>query len=152
MTALRVAGCPLCEGPGGRVLFEGAKLRVIHAEEAGFPAFYRVIWREHAAEFSDLSAADRVLCMEAVTVVEQCLREHLSPDKINLAALGNMVPHLHWHVIARFDWDTRFPGSVWAAAQRSRDLQREAAIEVKLEALERDMARRLAAHSLNRSS
>jgi hypothetical protein len=42
-------GCPFCEGPGGRVVFEGAKLRVIHAEEAGFPAFYRVIWRDHAA-------------------------------------------------------------------------------------------------------
>jgi diadenosine tetraphosphate (Ap4A) HIT family hydrolase len=84
--------------------------------------------------------------------VEQCLREALAPAKINIAALGNMVPHLHWHVIARFDWDTRFPAPVWAAAQRDRDLQREAAIEVKLEALEQDMARRMAAHSSNRSS
>lgn len=106
MTA--VQGCVLCEGPGGRLVFEGAKLRVIHAQEAGFPGFYRVVWRDHAAEFSDLDAADRALCMEAVVVVERCLREHLKPAKINLAALGNMVAHLHWHVIARFAEDSHF--------------------------------------------
>ncbi|MDR6890129.1 MULTISPECIES: HIT family protein [Variovorax] len=140
-------GCPFCEGPGGRIVFEGAKLRVIRAEEAGFPAFYRVIWREHAAEFSDLSAADRVLCMEAVVVVEQCLREHLSPAKINLAALGNMVPHLHWHVIARFADDTHFPGSVWAPVQRESNAAQEAAVAARLPALESAMIARLGTRS-----
>ena len=67
--------------------------------------------------------------------------------KINLAALGNMVPHLHWHVIARFDWDTRFPSPVWAAAQRQPDTGREAAIEAKLPAMERDMVEHLATRS-----
>lgn len=147
MTAPRVAGCPLCEGPGGRVVFEAPAFRVIHAAEEGFPAFYRVVWKDHVAEWSDLAPEDRALCMEAVAAVEQSLREALAPAKINLAALGNMVPHLHWHVIARFDWDTRFPAPVWAPAQRDRDPQREAAIEVKLEALEREMSRRLATRS-----
>ena len=140
-------GCVLCEGPGGRLVFEGAKLRVIHAQEVGFPAFYRVIWREHAAEFSDLDAADRVLCMEAVTVVEQCLREQLAPVKVNLAALGNMVPHLHWHVIARFADDTHFPGSVWAPAQRQADAARQAAVAARLPALESEMMARLGTRS-----
>ncbi|WP_174262838.1 MULTISPECIES: HIT family protein [unclassified Variovorax] len=144
---MRVAGCPLCEEPGGRVVFEAPEFRVIHAAEEGFPAFYRVVWKDHVAEWSDLAPEDRALCMDAVVAVERCLRDTLAPAKINLAALGNMVPHLHWHVIARFDWDARFPAPVWAAAQRDRDLQREAAIEVKLEALERDMARRLATRS-----
>ena len=89
--------------------WRGARLRVIRANEAGFPAFYRVVWNAHVAEFSDLSAEDRVHCMDAVTVVEQALRQHLAPTKVNIAALGNMVPHLHWHVIARFDWDSHFP-------------------------------------------
>jgi len=136
-------GCVLCEGPGGRLVFEGAKLRVIHAEEAGFPAFYRVVWREHAPEFSDLDAADRVLCMEAVTVVEQCLREHLKPAKVNLAALGNMVAHLHWHVIARFSNDSHFPGSVWAPVQRERNVALEADIAARLPAIEAAMIERL---------
>lgn len=139
----KVQGCVLCEGPGGRLVFEGVKLRVIHAEEAGFPAFYRVVWRDHAAEFSDLDAADRALCMDAVTVVEQCLREHLNPTKINLAALGNMVAHLHWHVIARFSTDSHFPGSVWAPVQRERDAAQEAEIAARLPAAEAAMIERL---------
>ncbi|MDM0068553.1 HIT family protein [Variovorax sp. J31P207] len=145
--ALRVAGCPLCDEPGGRLVFQGAKLRVIHAAEADFPAFYRVVWADHVAEWSDLAPDDRALCMEAVAVVEQCLRAHLSPAKINLAALGNMVPHLHWHVIARFDWDSRFPSPVWAAAQRPADPQREQAIAQQLQLLEREMIRQLATRS-----
>lgn len=140
-----VAGCPLCDAPGGRVVFEGAKLRVIHAQEEGFPAFYRVVWRDHAAEFSDLDAADRVLCMEAVVRVEQCLRDALAPTKLNIAALGNMVAHLHWHVIARFDWDSHFPGSVWAAVQRTAPAERLAAVQALLPQAEADMVRRLAA-------
>ncbi|BEP56859.1 HIT family protein [Variovorax sp. V118] len=142
MTA--VAGCPLCDAPGGRVVFEGAKLRVIHAQEEGFPAFYRVVWQDHAAEFSDLDAADRVLCMEAVVRVEQCLRDALAPTKLNIAALGNMVAHLHWHVIARFDWDSHFPGSVWAAVQRTAPAERLAAVQALLPQAEADMVRRLA--------
>jgi diadenosine tetraphosphate (Ap4A) HIT family hydrolase len=46
------------------------------------------------------------------------LRDTLAPTKVNLATLGNVVPHLHWHVIARFDWDSHFPAPVWAAPQR----------------------------------
>ena len=126
------ATCPLCDSDGGTLIWSGAKLRVIRAQEAGFPGFYRVVWKAHVAEFSDLSAADRSLCMEAVTVVERVLREQLLPTKINLAALGNMVAHLHWHVIARYDWDSHFPASVWAGAQRARDEQREAELVKRL--------------------
>ncbi|WP_417282296.1 HIT family protein [Comamonas sp.] len=126
------ATCPLCNSDGGTLIWSGAKLRVIRAQETGFPGFYRVVWKAHVAEFSDLSAADRSLCMEAVTVVERVLREQLSPAKINLAALGNMVAHLHWHVIARYDWDSHFPASVWAGAQRARDEQREAELVKRL--------------------
>ena len=135
----KVSGCVLCEGAGGRLVFEAPEFRVIHADEAGFPGFYRVIWRDHAAEFSDLSAADRATCMEAVATVEQCLRDHLAPTKINLAALGNMVPHLHWHVIARYERDTHFPAPIWAAAPRDRDADREAAVHAQLPAAEAAM-------------
>jgi diadenosine tetraphosphate (Ap4A) HIT family hydrolase len=116
-----IAGCPLCETDGGTLIFKNDQFRVIHAVEAGFPAFYRVVWNTHVAEFSSLSVDERNACMNAVVAVEQVLREQLQPTKINLAALGNAVPHLHWHVIARFDWDSRFPGSVWAAPQRTAD-------------------------------
>jgi len=128
--------CPLCAEDGGALVWRGERLRVIRAQEAGFPAFYRVVWNAHVAEFSDLTAAERAHCMEAVTVVEQALRQHLSPAKINIAALGNMVPHLHWHVIARFDWDSHFPSPVWAAAQRPSPAAQEAAVLALLPALD----------------
>jgi len=144
MTALRVAGCPLCEGPGGRVVFEAPAFRVVHAVEEGFPAFYRVVWKDHVAEWSDLAPEDRALCMDAVVAVERCLRDALAPAKINIAALGNMVPHLHWHVIARFEWDSHFPGPVWAAAQREAPGEALARIESLLPALETEMTLLLA--------
>jgi diadenosine tetraphosphate (Ap4A) HIT family hydrolase len=110
--------CSLCDSEGGALVYRAEKFRVVRADEVGFAAFYRVIWNTHAAEFSDLAAKDRQLCMEAVVAVELALREQLQPTKINVASLGNMVPHVHWHVIARFAWDSHFPAPVWAQAQR----------------------------------
>ncbi|MBS0509224.1 MAG: HIT family protein [Proteobacteria bacterium] len=135
--------CALCDTDGGELVWRGACLRVIRADEAGFPAFYRVIWNAHVAEFSDLSAADRQHCMDAVALVEQVLREQLAPTKINLAALGNMVPHLHWHVIARFDWDSHFPAPVWASAQRERVAANERELIRRLPALNAVLCQRL---------
>ena len=130
------ANCPLCAAEGGALVWRGERLRVIRADEAGFPAFYRVVWNAHVAEFSDLNAADRQHCMEVVATVEQVLREHLQPAKINLAALGNMVPHLHWHVITRFEWDSHFPAPVWAAPQRARTAEQEVALHERLPGME----------------
>ncbi len=110
--------CPLCESDGGRLVFSGPLFRVVHVEEPGLPAFYRLIWNAHVAELTDLPLQARAECLEAVITVEEVLRQYLSPHKINLASLGNQVPHLHWHVIARFDWDSHFPDAVWAAARR----------------------------------
>ncbi|QIL69849.1 HIT family protein [Diaphorobacter sp. HDW4B] len=139
------AQCVLCAQDGGALIWRGEKLRLIRAVEEGFPAFYRVIWNAHAAELSDLSDDDRNLCMKAVAAVERVMRDTLAPTKINLAALGNMVPHLHWHVIARFDWDSHFPASVWANAQRPRNADKEAAVAAQLSLLDAQLAERLSA-------
>ncbi|MBW8847709.1 MAG: HIT family protein [Burkholderiales bacterium] len=114
--------CVLCESDGGLVVARTPQFRVVRVtdgdEARRFPAFYRLIWATHAAEFSDLSDTDRHACMDAVTEIERVLRSLLAPTKVNIASLGNVVPHLHWHVIARFDWDSHFPAPVWAGAQR----------------------------------
>lgn len=142
MTA--VAGCPLCEGAGGTLVVQGRAWRLIRADEPGFPAFYRVVWTDHLPEFSDLGAADRAQCMDVVTTVEQALRRHLAPDKVNLASLGNAVPHLHWHVIARFAWDSHYPGSVWSAPLRAVDPGQIAEVVARRAALEEDLLGALA--------
>ena len=140
---MKVPGCPLCDGPGGVPVFSGPKFRVIRAQEAGFPAFYRLVWADHVAEFTDLAAPERDLCMAAVAEVERLMRAHLKPDKVNLAALGNAVPHLHWHIVARFAWDSHFPASVWAPASREVSPRELAALESLLPALDAAIASRL---------
>jgi len=113
------SACPLCRGMDEAVLWQDDQCRVIAAPQPGYPGFCRVIWSEHAREMSDLSEAQRSHLMTVVWAVEAALRELLYPDKINLASLGNQVPHLHWHVIPRFADDAHFPDAIWAPSRRN---------------------------------
>lgn len=110
--------CELCETPGGAVLWKDARCRVVQADEPGYPGFCRVIWHAHVREMTDLEAADQTHCMNVVFAVERAMRNALAPVKINLASLGNMVAHVHWHVIPRFSDDPHFPQPVWGTRQR----------------------------------
>lgn len=111
--------CPLCVAKSEYVLWSNKRLRVIVVEDdVNVPAFCRVIWQEHIAEMTDLSVSERQELMNVVWQVEAAMRVVLNPDKINLASLGNVVPHLHWHVIARFYDDAYFPAPIWAMPQR----------------------------------
>lgn len=144
--------CPLCHANGGVVIFHNDQLRVIQVDEAdepGFAAFYRVVWQTHVAELSELTLAQRHICISAVVALEQALRDELQPTKINLAALGNMVPHLHWHVVARFDWDSHFPAPIWAAARRPVDAQRLAAVRAKNKQVHLAIVKNIAAQAVN---
>lgn len=112
-------GCPLCQAQHETVLWQDARLRIIHVtSEAGLPAYFRVIWRAHVPEMTDLAGADRQYLWQVLTVVEQGMRLHFQPAKINLAAFGNQVPHLHWHLIGRWPSDPQFPGSAWSPVVR----------------------------------
>lgn len=113
------APCPFCSTAGGLVVWRDDALRIVLADEPEWPGFCRVIGNGHVAEFSDLVPAERLRVMEAVAATESALRALLAPDKVNLASLGNLVPHLHWHVIPRWRDDSRFPAPIWAQAQRS---------------------------------
>lgn len=112
--------CPLCQPPlPAQCLFEDERLYVILADEPGFPGFCRVIWKAHVKEMSALAPQDATYLMQWVLRTERTLIDVMQPDKINLASLGNVVPHLHWHVIPRFNDDSHFPAPVWAPAQRA---------------------------------
>jgi diadenosine tetraphosphate (Ap4A) HIT family hydrolase len=128
--------CPLCAADGGVLVLRAPLWRVIRAEDENFPAFYRVVWNAHRAEFTDLTPNERSICMHAVAIVETVLRKLLAPTKINLAAFGTMVPHLHWHVIARYEWDSHFPDAIWAPARRRVEPPAEARLAVSLETLD----------------
>jgi len=140
--------CPLCQSTGGLLVATGAHWRVIRAEDPAFPAFYRVVWTDHVAEFSSLSVSARAECMSVVCAIEQVLLRVLRPTKVNLAALGNVVPHLHWHVIARFDGDSHFPQPIWGEAKRHVD-SAVAMLAVTLAELDREVAKAVGDLSLD---
>ena len=108
--------CDLCNSDGGELLYRNTKLRVVAVTgaEAAYRGFCRVIWNTHTKEITDLTRDDRNRFMDAVYRVETALRSSLNPDKMNIASLGNMTPHLHWHGIPRFQDDVAFPKPIWA--------------------------------------
>ncbi|TAL88907.1 MAG: HIT family protein [Candidimonas sp.] len=112
----KISDCPLCRHTSDDVLWQNNQLRVISVTDADYPGLTRVIWNDHVKEMTDLSPKQRTDLMTAVWQVERAQRCHLKPDKINLAQFGNMTPHLHWHVIARWQADSRFPEAIWAPA------------------------------------
>ena len=109
--------CELCRKSGGEVIRDDGFARVVVAGDADHPGFCRVILNAHVREMTDLPEEQRAQLMRMVYAVEQCLRDLLAPDKINLASFGNVVAHLHWHVIPRFADDPHFPNSVWSHRQ-----------------------------------
>ncbi len=114
--AVRIdAACPLCAADLPGTLWRNDSLRVLRVDDTPIPGFTRVVWSAHTAEMSDLDAAARAQLMRAVWLVEDALRGCLHPDKINLASLGNQVPHLHWHIVPRWRDDPFFPASPWSA-------------------------------------
>jgi diadenosine tetraphosphate (Ap4A) HIT family hydrolase len=118
MSTLTNNTCPLCSGDGGTLICRTPHYRVVFAEQAGYPAWVRVIWNAHVKEMSDLSAVHQTILMQAVFAVEAQLRRVLNPHKVNLACFGNMVPHLHWHLVPRWADDAHWPQPTWGMQQR----------------------------------
>lgn len=118
--------CELCDTPGGELLWQDDFCRIVLVGDADYPGFCRVILHRHIKEMSDLAERERIRLMTVVFAVESAVRMALQPDKINLASLGNVVPHLHWHIIPRFTDDRHFPNPIWGVAQREHPVGRAA--------------------------
>ncbi len=138
--------CELCQSTGGELIHQGELVRVVLVDDANYPGFCRIIWRDHVKEITDLNELDRMLMMDVMWQVEQVVRDVMQPEKINLASLGNMVPHLHWHVIPRYTDDAHFPAPVWAEAKRTPSPESLAARLEKLPVLRKKIQQRLAAY------
>jgi diadenosine tetraphosphate (Ap4A) HIT family hydrolase len=111
--------CPLCEAANEEVLWQDDFCRVIFVTDTpDYPGFCRVILKRHIKEMTDLTGDERMRLMDVVWKTEQAVRDVMNPDKINLASLGNVVPHLHWHVIPRFKNDRHFPNPIWGEVKR----------------------------------
>jgi len=113
-----MTNCVLCKDESkpeeGQLIWRGDDCRIILVNDSDLPGFCRVIWNRHEADMTDLTYGEREHLMTLVFAVEEAIRHVMHPDKVNLAALGNMVPHIHWHVIPRFKDDAFYPGSAWS--------------------------------------
>ena len=78
-----------------------------------FPWLILVPARPGAIEIVDLAPADRAQLVEEIAIASAALRDLFRAAKLNVAALGNVVPQLHVHVIARFETDEAWPKPVW---------------------------------------
>lgn len=113
--------CPLCFPKAENVVVECEKFRVIAVDDDVLPLYFRIIWKDHVKEMSDLSEEDSLLLWRAIHTVEKIMREVAHPEKINLAEFGTMVPHLHWHLIGRWPDDPYYPDSIWSSKHRELD-------------------------------
>lgn len=83
--------------------------------DSRYPWLILVPARANMRDMHDLDPADQALLMAEIDRASRVLIDLHGPDKINVGALGNMVPQLHIHVIARFRTDDAWPGPVWGA-------------------------------------
>ncbi len=128
--------CPLCTINNENIIFSNELFRVILVDDKLYPGFIRLILNQHYTEMTDLSQKDAHMVLEALLIIERQIRYILKPDKINLASLGNVVPHLHWHIIPRYTNDAHYPNPIWGNItnpqyQTPRELIREEQVLIK---------------------
>jgi len=97
------------------VLGEFTLCSVLLLNDANYPWFILLPNRENMREIHQLSADDQQQLMTESMFFSRCLEQVFQPDKLNIAALGNVVPQLHIHHIARFSSDACWPAPVWGA-------------------------------------
>jgi len=87
--------------------------RVLLSRDATYPWLVLSPQREGLRDLHDLNEEDGIAALEEIRRCSRALVDLFRPDKINVAALGNQVPQLHIHIIARFTTDPAWPGPVW---------------------------------------
>lgn len=93
--------------------------RVLLMDDARFPWLVLVPRREEVSEITDLAEPDSAALWQEIRLACGVMQSLAKPDKINVAALGNIVSQLHVHVVGRFRSDPAWPGPVWGFGTRT---------------------------------
>jgi diadenosine tetraphosphate (Ap4A) HIT family hydrolase len=112
-----VEGCQMCRRWEDNSDLQIAELEhsfVILNRDQFFPGYTLLFTKQHVTELFHLDQAIRATLMEEVSSVAKALYSQFQPDKINYELLGNMVPHIHWHLVPRFATDPLWPRPIWA--------------------------------------
>jgi diadenosine tetraphosphate (Ap4A) HIT family hydrolase len=89
----------------------------IELHESSIP-WLKIFTHEPHKEFSECSCAEKEAIWNALNVIEKEMLSYFKPSKINIASFGNMLPRVHWHIMARFENDDYFPEPMWGMKQR----------------------------------
>ena len=89
----------------------------IEVHESEIP-WLKIFTKRKIKEFSEANGEERMAIWQALDIIEREMLKHLKPEKINIAQFGNYLPHLHWHIMARFKDDSYYPEPMWGERQR----------------------------------
>jgi diadenosine tetraphosphate (Ap4A) HIT family hydrolase len=103
------------------IIYENEFIKII--EEPSEIPWLKIFTQEPYKEFSQCDMRTRLEIFQCLDIVEKEMLAYFNPDKINIASFGNYVPHVHFHIMARFKQDSHFPEPMWGKAQRSSKLQ-----------------------------
>ena len=102
------------------VLFENKNIRV-EVEPSEIP-WLKIFTQHPYKEMSEVPGLVKFEIYDVLDTIEKEMLSYYQPEKINIASFGNYVPHVHWHIMARFKEDSYFPEPMWGTKQRTSNL------------------------------
>jgi len=97
-------------------IYENRNIR-IEIEASEIP-WLKIFTQEPYKEMTDVPQKIRYEIYNLLNIIEKEMIDYYSPTKINIASFGNYMPHLHWHIMARFEEDSYYPEPMWGTQQR----------------------------------
>ncbi len=93
----------------------------IEVQESEIP-WLKIFTKHPYKEMSEVPFTIKVEIYTLLDIIEKEMIAYYTPKKINIASFGNYVPHVHWHIMARFEEDSYFPEPMWGIKRRESKL------------------------------
>jgi diadenosine tetraphosphate (Ap4A) HIT family hydrolase len=97
------------------IIYENKNIR-IETEESEIP-WLKIFTQKAYKEMSEVPAEIKFEIYDLLDIIEKEMITYYNPKKINIACFGNYMPHVHWHIMARFEKDSYFPEPMWGTKQ-----------------------------------
>ena len=102
------------------IIYENKNIK-IEIEESEIP-WLKIFTQDTYKEMSEVPAEIKFEIYDLLDIIEKEMIAYYNPKKINIASFGNYMPHVHWHIMARFEEDSFFPEPMWGTKQREGNL------------------------------
>jgi len=102
------------------VIYENENVKIV-SEESEIP-WLKIFTKHPYKEMSEVPSDIKFDIYHLLDVIEKEMLDYYKPKKINIASFGNYMPHVHWHIMARFEEDSYYPEPMWGTKQREAKL------------------------------